>query len=237
MEKSSSRHLIYDAENEAFYDTDGMEWVPKPATASRDADSLIEKLETLRPTALLGEWMLDKCIAIIRQHEAKTLQYKGQNFTIGEGKPPKEIPYENEDTATGEMLSSEISVVDEAKIAELMLASYEAKENLHNSPDEDIRKMIEAIGPYLRTTEPQCTVCYGALDGNEDGGCIMGRCWTHERATWEPVSVSLEKCTNAVLSATRDTRGFPSVNIPVMEAWAPVIAKAILDAAGVKYVY
>lgn len=39
-------------------------------------------------------------------------------------------------------------------LVEIMLEVYNKKENLYNAPHEDITAMLEAIRPYLRTTEP-----------------------------------------------------------------------------------
>ena len=46
-----------------------------------------------------------------------------------------------------------------------------------------------------------------------------------------PSEEEIEAVADAILSATRDTRGFPPVNIPLIEAWVPVMAQAALRAA------
>lgn len=174
--------------------------------------TLIERLEALKiPPDGCTDWndAVNKCIAELRQF------------------------------ASDPANSCEISVINDAALLKLIEANITWNiDSRYNTCTLYADRVVTALRPYLRTMEPviggmsfhawvQKHLEFPVDDEFKRGwNCAMQACLSFVGQPPEPVSVSLEKCTRAV----KDTR------TDLENKTCKALAKAVLDAAGVKYV-
>lgn len=112
----------------------------------------------------------------------------------------------------------------------MIIEKWASFHGIGNLTDKANSNLVNQLKKYLRTTEPDDM----ADDVLWKGGYQAG--YEQARREPKPVSVSLKKCINAIKPYVSQPDFMDAINREIIEGNARSAAKAILDAAGVKYV-